>query len=269
MIEYNDKAVFRKYLILLNYFYIAWLLFFAVPAQAQPRAAAVTIYAAASLKNALDVQLNTTHAQTRFPAKVVYAASSTLARQIEHGAPADLFIAADLEWMDYLQQRKLLRTGSRVNLLTNRLVLIAPAQRSSNLVIGPNFPLAAALGKERLAMADIHSVPAGKYGRAALQALGVWQQVERSIAPAENVRAALLLVARGETPFGIVYASDAAMEPRVRVQGEFPPDTHPLIVYPAAVLAASRAADAAPLLDHLRSAEARALWRQHGFGVAN
>ena len=231
---------------------------------AQPRER-VTIYAAASLKEALDDVLKM-HPQRRSAVQVVYAASSTLARQIESGAPADVFIAADTDWMDHLAQRKLLRERTRVNLLTNRLVLVAPANSKSTLLIGPRFALAAALGKDRLAMADPDSVPAGKYGKAALISLGVWNDVSGRIAPTENVRAALALVARGETPFGIVYASDAVAETRVRVQGEFPAHTHPAVVYPAAILAQSLAPDAQALLGDLRSAEARMQWRKHGFG---
>lgn len=233
---------------------------------AQPRDF-VTIYAAASLKDALDVLLKSQPA--RVGVRAVYAGSSTLARQIEHGAPADLFISADLDWMDYLGKKELLRPGSGVNLLSNRLVLIAPASHSSTLVIKPGFPLASALGAGRLAMADPASVPAGKYGRSALQTLGVWPDVAKKIAPAENVRAAMLLVARGETPFGIVYASDAMAEPRVKVLGEFPAATHPPIVYPAALIAASRSSEAITLLTFLQSAEARVVWRQYGFGVPN
>jgi molybdate transport system substrate-binding protein len=240
----------------------------AVPrmAQAQPRER-VTIYAATSLKEALDAVLKLREAQRRSTVQVVYAASSTLARQIERGAPADVFISADTDWMDYLSQRKLLREGTRVNLLTNRLVLIVPANSASDIAIGPRFALAAALGNGRLAMADPDSVPAGKYAKAALIKLGVWGEVSRKIASTENVRAALALVARGEVPFGIVYASDTVAERKVRVQGEFPAHLHAPVVYPAALLAQSRAGDAQPLLGDLRSAEAQALWRKHGFGV--
>jgi molybdate transport system substrate-binding protein len=234
---------------------------------AQPRVG-VTVYAAASLKDALDALLRTRESQGLGAAKVVYAASSTLARQIEHGAPADLFIAADSDWMDYLAQRNLLRGGTRVNLLSNRLVLIAPVGSKSSLVIAPQFLLVAALGKDRLAIADPDSVPAGKYGKAALQALGVWNEVSRKLAPTENVRTALMLVARGEAPLGIVYASDAAADARVRIVGEFPPRTHAPIVYPAALLAQSRSGEAPALLDYLRSAAAQAVWRKFGFGVA-
>lgn len=235
---------------------------------AQPQAP-VAIYAAASLKDALDAILAMPGRPIHGAVKPVYAASSTLARQIERGAPADVFIAADTQWMDYLAQRKLLRPGTRVNLLSNRLVLIVPAASKAGLAIAPQFPLAAALGDARLALADPGSVPAGKYAKAALQALGVWEAVARKIAPMENVRAALLLVARGEAPFGIVYASDAMAETRVRVLGEFPARTHEPIVYAAAVLAHSRSGEARALLDHLQSDAARALWRRYGFGVAD
>lgn len=257
-----------------------WLLFVqvslwaAVPggAQAQSRERVIptttlTVYAAVSLKEALDAVLKQREAQGRGTVRAVYAASSTLARQIEHGAPADLFIAADSDWMDYLAQRKLLRERTRLNLLTNRLVLITPSNSKAAIVIAPRFALAAALGKDRLAMADPDSVPAGKYAKAALVTLGVWDEVSRKIAATENVRAALALVAHGEVPFGIVYASDAAAEPRVRVQGEFPARTHAPVVYPVAILAQSRAGDAQALLDELRSAQARVLWRKFGFGV--
>lgn len=233
---------------------------------AQPRDS-VTLYAAASVQDALDAVLALREKQGRGSAKAVYAASSTLARQIEHGAPADLFLSADAEWMDYLAQRKLLRNGTRVNLFSNRLVLITPAGAKSDLLIAPKFALAAALGNGRLAIADPDSVPAGKYGRMALQALGVWPEVSRKLAPAENVRAALMLVARGEAPFGIVYASDAVAERRVRVQGEFAPHTHAPIVYPAAIIARSRSGAAQAMLEYLQSNDARVLWRQYGLGA--
>jgi molybdate transport system substrate-binding protein len=230
----------------------------------------VTLYAAASVKEALDtlIKMRDTSASTMgAPARVVYAASSTLARQIEQGAPADIFISADNDWMDYLAQRRLLKNDRRITLLTNRLVLIAPAKQPTQLVLGPHFALAAALGNDRLSIADPDSVPAGKYAKAALQALGVWHDVSRKLAPAENVRAAMMLVARGEAPLGIVYASDAIAEPRVRVVGEFPVNSHPPIVYPAAVLSAARSGEARAWLDFLRSPEARAVWRKHGFGT--
>ncbi len=261
--------IINNYMILFNKLLISVLLFALSGGSphAQTRTS-VNIYAAVSLKDALDALLGTPEAQARGAAKGVYAASSTLARQIERGAPADLYIAADAEWMDYLAQRNLLRAGTRVNLLNNRLVLIAPAHARATLAIAPNFALAAALGNGRLAIADPDSVPAGRYGKAALQALGVWHAVSHKLAPTENVRAALLLVARGEAPLGIVYATDAVAEPRVRVQGEFPRNSHAPIVYPAAILASSKAREAQALLDYLRGASARAVWRKYGFAIA-
>jgi molybdate transport system substrate-binding protein len=196
---------------------------------------------------------------------VAYAASSALARQIEAGAPATLFISADQEWMDYLASRDLVDVNTRVDLLSNQLVLIAPDAVPVRLEIGPGFPLAEALGTGRLAVADPSAVPAGRYARAALMALGVWTTVAHRLAPAEHVRAALLFVARGEAPLGIVYATDARAEPRVRVVGVFPPGTHPPIVYPAAVLRAAADATARRLLASLSSPSARAIFERHGF----
>lgn len=227
----------------------------------------VTVYAAASVKDALDELSKRFEARGGGKVVVSYAASSALARQIEKGAPADLFISADVDWMDYLATRKLIRGESRLNLVANRLALIAPAGSKATLTIRPKFPLVAALGDGRLAMADSDNVPAGKYGKAALEALGVWGEVAPKVARAENVRAALALVARGEAPFGIVYSTDAAAERKVRVVGEFPANLHPLIVYPAAILADSRSKAAEALLRFLRSPEARVVWQRHGFTV--
>jgi len=232
-------------------------------------AAETIVLAAASLKDALDEAVRLFDANTGQNTKVSYAASSALARQIERGAPADLFLSADVEWMDYLAERKLLRTETRADLLSNRLVLISPAASAVTMQIAPGFPLAAALGKGRLAMADPVYVPAGKYGRAALQSLGVWASVSGKIAPSENVRAALALVAREEAPLGIVYRTDALAERKVRIVAEFPATSHPRIVYPAAVTAASTSVAASRLLDFLRSPAARAIWIRHGFGRAD
>jgi len=226
------------------------------------------VFAAASLKEALDAQARQFAASTGHKVIVSYGASNGLAKQIEAGAPADVFLSADLEWMDYLDARRLLAPGSRVNLLRNTLVLIAPAASRSALVIGPDFGLAAALGADKLAMANPDSVPAGKYGRAALENLGVWTRVEKQVARGENVRAALALVARGEAPFGIVYATDAQADPGVRVVDTFPPDSYPVIVYPAALVATSRTPAAQALLDFLGSPAARPAWVKYGFGLA-
>lgn len=223
------------------------------------------IYAAVSLRDALDELARARERQGRGKAQLSYAASSTLARRIEQGAPADLFISADRDWMDYLAQRGLIRIETRTDLLSNRLVLIAPADSRASLTIGRGFPLSGLLGDRRLAMADPDSVPAGKYGRAALEALGVWNEIAPKVAPAENVRVALALVARAETPFGIVYRSDAVADRRVRVVGEFSPALHPPIAYPAAIVARSRSKIAYEYLRYLRSIAARAVWERHGF----
>ncbi len=235
------------------------------PALAQSRAD-VTIFAAASLRDALDELAREYERQGRGKAAISYAGSPMLARQIEKGAPADLFISADTDWMDYMAKRGLIRIETRVNLLSNRLVLIAPAESRAQLTIRRGFPLAALLGDRRLAMADPDSVPAGKYGRAALEGLGVWGEVVPKIARAENVRAALALVARAETPFGIVYRTDALAERRVRIVGEFERALHPEIVYPAAIVASSRSKIAHEYLRYLRSNAALAVWQRHGFG---
>jgi len=231
-------------------------------------AADVTVFAAASLKEAMDDQAKQFEANTGNKVIVSYGASNALAKQIEAGAPADLFISADLDWMDYVEQRNLLAPGTRISLLRNTLVLIAPASSKSTLKIGPNFGLAAALGQEKLAMANPDSVPAGKYGKAALEKLGVWSGVEKQVARTETVRAALALVSRGEAPFGIVYSTDALADKGVRVVDTFPPDTYPPIVYPAAVIATGKSVAAKPLLDYLRSPSARPVWEKYGFGLA-
>jgi molybdate transport system substrate-binding protein len=232
---------------------------------ASAQSASVTVFAAASTKNALDDIARAHAARTGDKVVVSYAASSALARQIEQGAPADLFVSADREWMDYLEKRGLLRSASRFDLLRNRLVMVAAAGSKTNLKIAPGFPLAAALAKERLAIADPAAVPAGRYAKAALETLGVWSEVQPKIAAAGDVRVALLLVARGEAPLGIVYSTDAAVEPRVRVVDTFPEDTHPAIVYPAALTTSSKNAAAEVFLRALREPAARAIFEKYGF----
>jgi len=241
---------------------------FAAGLSAQVLAADVTVFAAASLKDAMDAQAQQFAAATGHRVVVSYGASSALAKQIEAGAPADIFISADLDWMDYLGERKLLLPDTRMNLLRNALVLIAPASSTSKLSIAPNFGLAAALGTDKLAMANPDSVPAGKYGKRALMTLGVWDSVERQVARADNVRAALALVSRGEAPYGIVYRTDALADKGVRIVDRFPDATHPAIVYPVALVATSRSTAARPLLEYLRSTAARATWEKYGFGLA-
>jgi molybdate transport system substrate-binding protein len=244
------------------------LAFYVAVASPIATAADVTVFAAASLKEALDEQAKTVEASTSDKVIVSYGASNALAKQIEAGAPADLFIAADLDWMDYVATRNLLAPNARFNLLRNTLVLIAPASSRSTLKIAPNFGLAAALGTEKLAMANPDSVPAGKYGKSALEKLGVWTSVEKQVARAENVRAALALVSRGEAPFGIVYSTDAWSDKSVKIVDTFPPDSYPPIVYPAALVATSKSTAAKPLLDYLRSPAARPVWEKYGFGLA-
>jgi molybdate transport system substrate-binding protein len=234
----------------------------AIPAKAV--AETITVFAAASLKDALDENVKAYRGVSGDRIVVSYAASSALAKQIEAGAPADIFISADLEWMDYLQQRKLIKRDTRRNLLRNRLVLIAPADSKVSVSIVPGFPLAKLLGNGRLAMANPDVVPAGRYGKASLEALGVWKDVQSKIASAENVRAAMVLVERGEAPLGIVYRTDAAVDPKVRVVGTFPENTHPPIIYPIAVTAGAKPA-AAALVDWLNKPEAREIFKKYGF----
>lgn len=227
----------------------------------------VTVFAAASLKNALD-DINTAWKDvTGKEAVISYAGSSALARQIEEGAPADIFISADRDWMTYLAEKNLIQKDSEVELLGNRIVLIAPVDSAAEIEIAPGFDLAGALGDERLAMANIDAVPAGKYGKAALGALGIWDAVESRVAQAENVRAALALVAVGEAPFGIVYQTDAAADDKVKIVATFPENTHEPIIYPAALIAGARATDAADFLAFLKTQQARALFERQGFTV--
>jgi molybdate transport system substrate-binding protein len=239
-----------------------------LPSRAQAEERKVVVFAAASLKNVLDELSAQWQRETKgAEVAVSYAASSALAKQIEQGGPADLFVSADLEWMEYLAQRDLIQPATRQILAGNTLVLIAPKDSSVALEVEPNFPLLSALGADgRLAVAA-PEVPAGKYARAALGALGVLPSVESRFASAENVRAALMLVARGEAPLGIVYRTDAAAEPAVRVVGTFPESTHPAIVYPAALTRASTSADAKALLAYLSSAAARARFEKLGFTI--
>jgi molybdate transport system substrate-binding protein len=228
------------------------------------RAGPLTVFAAASLKGSLDEAVHTFEAATGNTVRVAYGASSTLARQIDAGAPAQVFISADKDWMDYVESRGLL-AHHPVVLLTNSLVLVAPAGSVPKLPIGPGFAIAAALHGGRLAVADPRAVPAGKYARAALESLGVWHEVEGRLASAENVRAALALVARGEAPLGIVYRTDAMAEAGVAVVDTFPASSHPSIVYPMGVLRGAPKA-AGDLAAFLASPAARSIWMRYGFG---
>jgi molybdate transport system substrate-binding protein len=236
-----------------------------MPAQgADSQKRELLVFAAASLTNVLDEIGKAYTQQTRQPVKFSYAASSALARQLEAGANADVFFSADLEWMDYAQARNLIDRSTRRNVLGNRLVLVAPADSRVELKIAPGFKLAEALGNGRLATGDPESVPVGKYARSALTSLAVWNDVADKLVRADNVRAALAFIARGETPLGIVYETDAKVEKRVRVVDFFPADSHPPIVYPVAVTAKARPA-ARQFVEFLQSAPAQETFKKYGF----
>lgn len=228
----------------------------------------VVIVAAASLKNALDAASADWTKQTGKATKVSYAASSALARQIEGGIPADIFISADVPWMDYVAERKLIKPASRSDFLGNQIVLIAGKDSKIDLKIDKGFNLRGALGNDgRLAMGSVEAVPAGKYGKAALEYLGVWPSVSDRVAQAENVRMALTLVSRGEAPLGIVYKTDAASDPAVRIVGAFPSDSHPAIIYPMALLTTSTNPDAQAFVDFLKTPAAKPYFEKQGFTV--
>ncbi|MDM9649785.1 molybdate ABC transporter substrate-binding protein [Rhizobium sp. S163] len=227
----------------------------------------VTVFAAASMKNALDAANAEWAKESGKEAVVSYAASSALAKQIEGGAPADVFISADLDWMDYLAKKNLIKADTRSNLLGNSIVLVAAKDKVKPVDIKQGFDLAGLLGDGKLAMGEVKSVPAGKYGKAALEKLGVWSSVEGKVAGAESVRAALALVSRGEAPFGIVYRTDVNADPGVAVAGTFPSDSHPPITYPIAILSESKNADTAAYLDFLKSEKAAHFFTEQGFTI--
>ena len=230
---------------------------------AAPRS--VLVFAAASLKGALDTIASRWTAATGHKVTLSYAGSGALARQLEAGAPADIFVSADQQWMDYVEARSLIAAASRAPLVGNALVLVAPKGSGTVLRIGPGFALAAALGDSRLATGAPQSVPVGAYARAALGSLGVWDAVADRIAGADSVRGALAFVARGEARLGIVYRTDALSEPRVEIVDTFPADSHPPIVYPAALVATSTSEPARAFLAYLRSNEAAEVFRAEGF----
>lgn len=236
------------------------------PARAQ--AEDLVVFAAASLKNAMDAVTEAWTAKSGTGTRVSYAGSSALARQIQNGAPADVFISANPGWMDTLGAEGLLRAGTRTDLLGNSIVLIAPAVAdAAPVTLAPGVDLAGLVGNGHLAMAIVDAVPAGIYGKAALTSLGAWEAVAPRVAQADNVRAALALVARDEAPYGIVYATDAAASDDVEIVGTFPADSHPPIIYPVAILAESGNDEAAPFLAFLGTPEAAALFAAHGFTV--
>ena len=237
----------------------------AVPARAQEAQPELLVFAAASLTNVLDEISASYTRDTGQAVKCSYAASSALARQIEAGARADVFLSADAEWMDYVQTRRLIDPATRSDLLSNRLVLIAPTGSAVKLEIAPRFKLAEALGSGgRLATGDPEYVPVGRYARSALTSLGVWDEVSGRLVRADNVRTALAFVSRGEAPLGIVYATDAQVDKGVRIVDTFPESSHMRIVYPVAVAPGARSG-AARFIEYLRKPEARALFQKYGF----
>jgi molybdate transport system substrate-binding protein len=237
----------------------------ATPTAAQEKS--IIVFAAASMKNALD-EIDTAFTKESGVKSVAsYAASSALMKQIEQGAPADVFLSADIDWMDYGAKRNLIKTDTRFDLLSNRLVLIAPKDsKIGSVSIGPGFDLAALAGDGRIATGDVRAVPAGLYAKAALEKLGIWATVELKLAMADNVRAALVLVARGEAVLGIVYETDAKIDPGVKIIGVFPEESHPPIVYPVALTKDAKP-DAAQYLSFLRTPAARITFEKYGFGV--
>jgi molybdate transport system substrate-binding protein len=225
----------------------------------------LTAFAAASMKNALDDIDAAYAAKSGVKVAASYAASSALAKQIEQGAPADIFASADTDWMDYAISKNNINEPSRVNLLGNSLVLIAPKDsKVDNVEIGPGFDLAKLADDGKIATADVKSVPVGKYARASLEKLGAWTAAEPKFAMTENVRAALALVARGEAALGIVYSTDAKVEPGVKIVGTFPPDSHPAIIYPVAATTTAKP-EAADYLAFLCSTAAKAIFEKYGF----
>ncbi|WP_018411756.1 molybdate ABC transporter substrate-binding protein [Methyloversatilis thermotolerans] len=231
------------------------------------RADTLVVFAAASLTNALQDIGKSFEAQSGHTVKYSFAASSTLAKQIESGAQAQLFLSADEQWMDYLAERKLIVTDSRISLLGNSLVLVTPADSKATVALAKGFDLAALLGDGRLATGDPAHVPVGKYAQAALTHLGVWRIAEPRLVRADSVRAALVLVERGEVPAGIVYSTDAAVTPKVRVAATFPADSHAPITYPAAIIAGQDSAAARAFYTYLRSDAASTVFKRYGFSV--
>jgi len=246
----------RRFLVLL-------LALVAAPALAAPP----LVLAAASLQESLNAAADAWAAQHHDRPILSFASSSALAKQVDAGAPADIFISADTDWADHVEKNGAAVAGSRRNIASNELVLIAPARSTVKLRLASGVDLAPALGNGRLALADPDTVPAGKYGKASLKALGAWPGVEKRLASAENVRAALALVARGEAPLGIVYRTDALAEKGVRIVDTFPPSTHPPIVYPMVVLKRSSTPVATAFAGYLTTPDARAIFERHGFRV--
>jgi molybdate transport system substrate-binding protein len=263
----NRRPLAPEETAMLTRLFTIFCLFTAIAGAPQPAAAqeSITVFAAASLKNALDDADAAFTKATGVKVTASYAASSALAKQIEQGAPADAFISADLKWMDYVADKKLIKPDTRFNLLGNKLVLIAGKDsKLSNVQIGQGFDIAKLAGDGRIAVADVKAVPAGLYAKAALTSLGAWPAAEPKLAQAENVRATLAFVARGETPIGIVYETDAKAEPMVKIVGAFPDGSYPPVTYPVAAMTSAKS-DTAKYLQFLHSNEAKAVFEKYGF----
>jgi len=263
LLELTRRHLLRAVVVLATATELPWLL-----AGAGAQAANLPIvFAAASLQTALDAVAADWRKDTGKAVSISYGASPALARQVEQGAPADVFVSADLDWMDWLQHRALIKASTRENLLGNTLVLIAPADAAVSLKLASGVDLAPALGDGRLSICEVTAVPAGKYGKAALQALGMWTGVEHKLAQAETVRMAMSYVARGDARLGIVYATDAKAEPKVKVVDTFPAWTHAPIVYPIALTASSTNPEAAAFLAFLKSPAASRHFVEEGFSI--
>ncbi len=248
-------------------FALAGILVVSSQANAQNRQS-LTVFAAASLKTALDEVNAAWSRRSGTEVRTSYAASSALAKQIEQGAPADIFLSADLQWMDYIEKNNLVRAGTRQNLLGNSLVIVtAKNSKIGDLIVDEKLDLSKLIGDSRLSIASVEAVPAGRYAKAALSKLGLWVSVEKKLAEAENVRAALAFVSRGEAPLGIVYATDAAADAGVKIAGTFPAGSHPAIIYPVAVLTASKNSAASDYGSFLAGPEALAIFVRHGFTI--
>lgn len=247
--------------------YIIAAMAFIFVASSVTAADTVTVFAAASTTNAVTDIIDLFQKNQGSPVTPSFASSSTLAKQIENGAPAQIYISANRKWMDYLEEKALIAPDTRIDLLGNRIVLIAPAGSIPKVDIGPGFDLAALLGDGKLSMGDPDHVPAGIYGRQALEKLGVWSAVQDKVARSKDVRAALMLVERAEAPLGVVYATDAAISDKVTVAGVFPEDSHPAIVYPVALVKGADTPTAKKFFDFLKTPEAKAIFEKYGFSV--
>ncbi|WP_051958072.1 molybdate ABC transporter substrate-binding protein [Desulfobacter vibrioformis] len=231
------------------------------------QAESIRIFAAASTTNAVGDIINAYTAETGKAVVPSFASSSTLAKQIDQGAPADMYLSANPKWMDFIEGKDLVEPGTRTNLLGNRITLIQPLSGELDIEISKDMDLAGILGDDKLAMGDPDHVPAGIYGRKALESLGLWESVSPKVARAKDVRAALALVERAEAPLGIVYATDAAISKKIKVVAVFPEHTHPPIIYPACIIKGKANDDAKAFFEFLKSPKAAEIFKTYGFSI--